>query len=185
VSGLPLGVRLRFGEPREGNLTGHQRPATQRGPIARTKPPDAVNPIGESQWGNLRRGDTCLRSLLPQARSEAISEAALSHQPPMPVVVPPPHTVPSDLVPIPEAATTCRVHEQTIREWIRRGVITVYGRPGCFRVSLSDCMPIAHHASPIPQPSRRTKRPGIGPQKPPGTPRKPSRPSALSSRPNA
>lgn len=57
--------------------------------------------------------------------------------------------IPRDLVPIGDAARIARIHHNTIRRWIRRGLVQLYGHRGCERVSLSQVVP--------PVTSRRSK----------------------------
>lgn len=80
----------------------------------------------------------------------------------------PTHDVPSDLLTIPEAALLARVNERTVRRWIERGMLTVYGRLKAYRVSASEVVPIARHSLNPHKRSQTTKRPGSGHQNPPG-----------------
>lgn len=47
-----------------------------------------------------------------------------------------------DLWPVRDAAAAARIHEDTIRRWIREGRIPAYGRPGTYRVNLKDLLPL-------------------------------------------
>jgi hypothetical protein len=49
--------------------------------------------------------------------------------------------IPTDLVSIAEGAACARIARETISRWIGRGLISVWGRKGCFRVSLAEILP--------------------------------------------
>lgn len=47
-----------------------------------------------------------------------------------------------DLLPVRDAALAARMHPDTIRRWIREGRLPAYGRPGTYRVNMSDLLPL-------------------------------------------
>ena len=47
-----------------------------------------------------------------------------------------------DLLSVREAAYASRIHQDTIRRWIREGRLRAYGRRGTYRVNLKDLLPL-------------------------------------------
>jgi hypothetical protein len=56
--------------------------------------------------------------------------------------------IPNDLVSLPDAATLAHISLDTLYHWKRRRRIDVWGRPGYFRVSLAQILPLAVSADP-------------------------------------
>ncbi len=83
--------------------------------------------------------------------------------------------IPCDLVSISEASAFARIARETISRWIGRGLLNVWGRPGCYRVSLAEILPhaiAANHAESDPsKPGPKRRKLGTAqPRKPPGVP---------------
>lgn len=56
--------------------------------------------------------------------------------------------IPGDLYSFPDAAALARISIHTLYHWKRQKRINVYGRPGYYRVSLAEILPISTEADP-------------------------------------